>query len=324
MQYEIPKEIPNDVLRQRSLFVCTPMYGGQCTGIYTQSITQLALLCQQLGVQFKTYYMFNESLITRARNYCVDEFLRSGFTHLLFIDSDIGFNPHDAISLLALTAEDSPFDIIAGPYPKKCISWEKIKHAVDKGVADKDPQLLERFVGDYVFNLANGQTQFQIGAPVQVLEAGTGFMMIRRETFTKYDEVYPQYMYKPDHVRTQHFDGSREIMAYFDCIIDPESKRYLSEDYFFCQNVRKMGGTVWLCPWMQLKHMGSYIFGGSVADLAAIGASLTADSVSLNKKAGPAIPPLQGVPSVPVKIPVKAPVPQVQPAQIAPPAKKNK
>jgi hypothetical protein len=73
-------------------------------------------------------------------------------------------------------------------------------------------------------------------------------------------------------------------MAYFDCIIDPESKRYLSEDYMFCYNVQKMGGGVWLCPWMQLNHVGSYIFGGSLADLASIGASATADPSKLNKK----------------------------------------
>jgi hypothetical protein len=298
-------EIPIEELRKRKLFVCTPMYGGQCAGIYTQSMGQLAVLCEKLGVEMRTYYLFNESLITRARNYCVDEFLRSGFTHLLFIDSDIGFNPHDAISLLGLCSDESPYDIIAGPYPKKCISWEKVKHAVDKGIADQDPNILERFVGDYVFNLAGGQTTFKIAEPVSVLEAGTGFMMIRRETFAKYDKAYPQYSYKPDHVRTKHFDGSREIMAYFDCIIDPDSKRYLSEDYFFCQNVRKMGGQVWLCPWMALRHMGSYIFGGSVADLATI----------------PAFQPT--APKAGVKIPVKAPVQQVQPVEIQEPAKKK-
>jgi hypothetical protein len=73
-------------------------------------------------------------------------------------------------------------------------------------------------------------------------------------------------------------------MAVFDCIIDPESKRYLSEDYMFCYNVQKMGGKVFLCPWMQLQHVGSYVFGGSLADLASIGASATADTEKLKHK----------------------------------------
>ena len=74
------------------------------------------------------------------------------------------------------------------------------------------------------------------------------------------------------------------IHAYFDCIIDPDSKRYLSEDYMFCYNVRKAGMKVWMCPWMQLKHTGSYTFGGSLAALAAIGANATADISKIGKK----------------------------------------
>ncbi len=220
-------EISIEELQKRKLFVATPMYGGQCHGMFARSTADLAAVCAKYNIEIRFYYLFNESLITRARNYCVDEFMRSGFSHLMFIDSDIGFDPKDVLALMALQDEDSEFDIIAGPYPKKNISWEKIKLAVDQGVADDNPNTLEQFVGDYVFNPVAGQSSVPINEPVEVSEAGTGFMMIRRETFEKYDEVYPEYKYKPDHVRTAQFDGSREIMAYFDCIIDPESKRYL-------------------------------------------------------------------------------------------------
>jgi hypothetical protein len=277
-------KVPVEVLRQRKLFLATPMYGGQCAGMFARSVADLAALCTQYGVQLQLYFLFNESLITRARNYCCDEFMRSGATHLMFIDSDIGFNPQDVIALLAIQDDTSPYDVIGGPYPKKCISWEKIKMAVDKGAADEDPNRLEKFVGDYVFNPKSGQSQIPINQPVEVSEIGTGFMMIRRRTFEKYQEAFPELSYKPDHVRTEHFDGSREIMAYFDCIIDPVSKRYLSEDYMFCYNVQKMGSQVWFCPWMQLQHVGTYIFGGSLADLASIGAAATADAGLLKRK----------------------------------------
>lgn len=282
MGYEI--KIPLEVLQKRKLFVATPMYGGQCAGMYARSIADLTAVCAKHNIPMQLYYLFNESLITRARNYCVDEFMRSDATHLMFIDSDIGFNPQDVIALLAMQSDESEFDVIGGPYPKKCISWEKIKQAVDKGVADENPTILEKFVGDYVFNPKTDQKEIPIGQPVEVRELGTGFMMIRKSTFHKYREAYPHLSYKPDHVRTEHFDGSREIHAFFDCIIDPESKRYLSEDYMFCYNVQKMGGKVWLCPWMQMNHVGSYVFGGSLADLASIGASATADASKLNKK----------------------------------------
>lgn len=282
MSFEI--KVPISDLQKKKLFVATPMYGGACAGMYARSIADLAAICAKYEIPLQLYYLFNESLITRARNYCVDEFLRSDATHLMFIDSDIGFNPQDVIALLALQTDESEYDIIGGPYPKKCISWEKIKIAVDKGFADEDPNNLEKFVGDYVFNPKGGAKEIPINAPVEVMELGTGFMMIRRKTFDIYKEAYPHLSYKPDHIRTAAFDGSREIHAYFDCIIDPVSKRYLSEDYMFCYNTEKAGMKVWLCPWMSMQHVGSYNFGGSLADLAAIGAPATADAGMLKGK----------------------------------------
>jgi len=317
-------KIPVEELRKRKLFVATPMYGGMCAGMFCRSTNDLSAIAVHYGIEVKYYYLFNESLITRARNYCIDEFMRSDCTHLLFIDSDIGFNANDVLTMLALQSDESEYDILCAPYPKKCISWEKVKTAVDKGIADEDPNILEKFVGDYVFNPANGTNEIKIAEPAEVLESGTGFMMIRKEALLKMGREYPHLMYRPDHVRTAAFDGSREIMCLFDALIDnkhaqivPEirefykqnpnatqeevvafiddvknsafgfeySNRYLSEDYMFCQWARKIGLKVWLCPWIGLQHVGSYVFGGSLADLAAVGAAATADPSKLGKKA---------------------------------------
>jgi len=318
-----------DKVREKKLMIAAPMYGGQCAGMFTKSTNDLSALFRAHNIPLKFYYLFNESLITRARNYCADEFMRSDCTHLMFIDSDIGFSAQDVLAMLSIIDghedlnDGKAFDIMCGPYPKKCISWEKIKQAVDMGAADDDPNVLENFVGDYVFNPANGKNTIKLDKPQEVLEGGTGFMMIRREVFEKFQEQYPQMLYKPDHVRTKEFDGSREIMAYFDALIDDKSQnlvpeitafydnnpnptkeevieflankregieretysnRYLSEDYMFCQWVRNMGMSVWLCPWMKLQHVGSYIFGGSLADLAAVGATATADQSQVKRK----------------------------------------
>jgi hypothetical protein len=279
----IEVSIEVEKLRLRKLFLAVPMYGGQCSGMYARSAMDLAARCAHYGIQLQVYYLFNESLITRARNYCVDEFLRSECTHLMFIDSDIGFNPDDVLVLLSLMSDESDYDVMAGPYPKKCISWEKVKQAADKGFGDENPNDLAKYIGDYVFNPKANSAEIPINRPVEVLEAGTGFMMIRRKTFDKYKEAFPHLSYKPDHVRTAAFDGTREIMAYFDCIIEPESRRYLSEDYMFCYNVQKMGMKVWFCPWMKLSHVGTYVFEGTLADLAQIGASATADIGKMNE-----------------------------------------
>jgi len=283
-------EISVDELRKNRLFVATPMYGGMCHGMYAKSILDLQACCSQYGVDVKFSFIFNESLITRARNYLVDEFLRSDFTHLLFIDADIHFDPRDVIALLALKR-----DVIGGPYPKKSIKWGSIGDAVRKNydarlkaIEDSKtnpntpiPELLppaemEKVGGDYVFNPVPGTEKFSVGDPVSVLEIGTGYMLIKREVFDKLKEAFPTIQYKPDHVGQPNFDGTRYIHAYFDTVIDTKesmtgggSDRYLSEDYMFCQMWRKIKGEIWLCPWMKTHHIGTYAFMGDMAAVAA-------------------------------------------------------
>lgn len=293
-----------DQLRQNKIFVATPMYGGMAHGLYIKSILDLQGLLHQYGIECRYSFLFNESLITRARNYLCDEFLRSGFTHLLFIDSDIEFNPEDVLALVALDK-----DIIGGPYVKKSINWGNISKAMVQNPA-VNPGELEKVMGEYVFNPVPGTKQFSVHEPLEVLEIGTGYMMVKRGVFEVYREKYPEKTYKPDHVGQPNFDGSRYIHAYFDTEIDtpidpvariamslgmtreqvvtffpenvreklipphPRSDRYLSEDYMFCQRWRALGGQVYLCPWMRTKHIGTFPFMGDMQAIAGMTGSL--------------------------------------------------
>lgn len=281
--------VPWSEMQKRSLFLATPMYGGQNYGLFAKSVQQLVTECKEKGIYIQVHYLFNESLVTRARAYAAAEFMqRSTCTHFMFVDADIRFDAKDVFTLLALQSDESPYDVIGAVYPKKSISWEKVVQAVNSGMADNDPNVLEYVVGDYVFNpiIEDGKTaaSFDLETPCEISELGTGFMMIRRATFEKYDQAFPELLYKPDHVRSAHFDGSKEIMMYFDAAIDPESRRYLSEDYFFCRNVRKFGGKIWFCPWIELSHIGTYEFKGSLRALSAIGAAATVDPSKLVKR----------------------------------------
>ena len=181
-----------------------------------------------------------------------------------------------------ITVEDTHKVFVSGHAATQCIAWEKIRAAVNQGVADENPNVLENFVGDYVFNPKSGNS-FNISEPVEILEGGTGFMMMRRDTFEKFMETFPQYMYRPDHVRTEAFDGSREICQFFQAEIYGPQKRYLSEDYWFSVKCQEAGMKIWLLPWMKTSHMGSMVFGGSLADLASIQVSPTADVSKIKK-----------------------------------------
>jgi hypothetical protein len=284
-------------LRRRSLFIATPMYDANCSQAYFDSCTALTHHLTKLGIQFNFHTMGNESLIQRARNYCVDAFMRSGYTHLLFIDADIGFHPQAVIDLLAHAGPNSEYDVLCGPYPKKNLSPEKIVSAVKNDLIKK-PDDLFNFVGDFVFNYVPGTTEIKMNQGFEVSEAGTGFMMIQRHTFERFAARFPYALYSPDHARDKHFDGKRKIYAYFDCEIDrgtflPDvwqtvvdvankkkgamdrlkkiaektekaSTRYLSEDYQFCHMARASGSKVWMIPWVHLKHVGRFVFGGSL------------------------------------------------------------
>ena len=262
-------QVKLEELRKHKVFVATPMYGGMAHGLYIKSSLDLQTTMNKYGIDCKFSFLFNESLITRARNYLVDEFLRSDYTHLLFIDSDIHYNPQDVIALLALDK-----DVIGGPYPKKSINWGNVAQAA-RNHPEMEPKELEQLVGEYVFNVVKGTKQFQVTDPLEVMEIGTGFMLVKRDVFVRMEKEYPMIRYKPDHVGQANFDGSRYIHAYFDTVIDSKgsitdggSDRYLSEDYMFCQMWRKMGGQIYLCPWMKTQHIGTYAFTGNMPAVA--------------------------------------------------------
>lgn len=263
-------------IAHKKLFVATPMYGGQCSGFFTKACVDLQSFCSKNDIYVDFYYLMNESLITRARNYCVDVFLQSDCTHMMFIDSDIDFNAEDVIKLLFMCDDGTGLDIVTGPYPKKCIAWEKVMKAVQNGHAVDDPTMLSEYAGDYVFNLVESVKAMDINNPIEIKEGGTGFMMIHRKVFEDYAKAYPELKYKPDHVRHDAWNGDNEITAFFDCVIDPETKRYLSEDFMFSQYARAIGKRVWMCPWMKINHLGTAMFKGNIPAIGSINTTPTA------------------------------------------------
>ena len=51
----------------------------------------------------------------------------------------------------------------------------------------------------------------------------------------------------------------------------------------FCQWARHIGLKVWLCPWIDLQHMGSFVFGGSLKELEQNGSHAKADPAKVGK-----------------------------------------
>ena len=127
--------IKKEDLQTKSLFVATPMYGGMNHGLYMKACLDLQSLCIQYGVAIKFSFLFNESLITRARNSLVDEFIhRSECSHMLFIDSDIHFNPKDVIALLALDKDVAGSSIEVNRIYPVVVVIETVYVTLDRGI----------------------------------------------------------------------------------------------------------------------------------------------------------------------------------------------
>jgi len=243
--------------KKPKIFIATPMYGGMCAGFYTQSIIQLLTTCQANGVDAEFSFMFNESLITRARNSLTHTFLKTDCTHLMFIDSDIKFRAEDVIHMIR--AEK---DIICGIYPKKEINWHSVKAAMDRGVPFDQ---LKSHTGSFVVNLVNyvGEVTVPVNEPVEIFNGGTGFMLIKREVFDKLGESVPSYSNDVIDLGGK-MKQSEPIMEFFTTSIEPGTNRLLSEDYHFCRIWRESGGQVYAAPWCQLAHIGTYTFEGQL------------------------------------------------------------
>lgn len=274
MSIELNVGLSEEKLKSFKIFVATPMYGGKCYGNFMKSCLSLQELFIQNKVRFEFSFISGDSLVTRARNTLVDMFMSTDCTHLLFIDSDLEFNPHDVFTFLFFDK-----DVIAAPYSKKYINWDKIITAV-KNNPDISPDELKKLSGTLVFNLLPETEKIKVDEPSEVLEIGTGFMMIKRNVFQKLSLEYPNLKYKED-LEFNIVRKSKFIYSFFDTMIDNEdsiigenSNRYLSEDYTFCRLWRKIGGKVYMCPWIVTVHHGSYGFVSSLDNIARLTGSL--------------------------------------------------
>jgi hypothetical protein len=247
--------------KKPKIFIATPMYGGMCAGFYTQSIIQLLTTCQANGVDADFSFMFNESLITRARNSLTHTFLKTDCSHLMFIDSDIKFRAEDVIHMIRADK-----DILCGIYPKKEINWHSVKAAMDRGVPFDQ---LKSHTGSFVVNLVNyaGEVTVPVNVPVEIFNGGTGFMLIKREVFGKLWESVPSYSNDVVDLGGK-MQQSEPIKEFFTTSIEPGTNRLLSEDYHFCRIWRESGGQVHAAPWCQLSHIGTYAFEGQLTPTA--------------------------------------------------------
>jgi hypothetical protein len=229
----------------------TPCHGGNVAANFANSLLALNNGLWQTGMPAEVRIRSGESLITRARNEVVAEFLiEPSFTHLFWIDSDIGFTPDQAFRLLLADR-----DVVAGVYPIKSFNWP----AVLPGGLTR-----ETFAQHYLRYPVNAHdgvsSEIDADGFLEVSEAPTGFMCIRRSVIETMVARLPELKYvadgRPDSPLRDH------CYRFFDVMVEPDTGRYLSEDYAFCRRLRDIGGTVFVDTQSKLSHQGIYTWNG--------------------------------------------------------------
>jgi len=231
------------------LFLSTPCYGGICLEKYMIGIIKLQLLLIKEGIQLMIDTTENESLVHRARNVAVGRFMqKTDADYFMFIDADVDFDPASVVRLIR-----SGHDVSVAIYPKKVVMWDQAKTAIEAG----DTRDLSMLSSSLVANIGATQRSVVNGF-VEVLDGPTGFMVITRKAFEKMHEKYKDLDCKNDH-QNRDFD---DYCAVFDCMIDPENRRYLSEDYAFCRRWQQIGGKIYADCNTTLGHVGNLPFSG--------------------------------------------------------------
>ncbi|ABU44038.1 hypothetical protein PBCVNY2B_559R [Paramecium bursaria Chlorella virus NY2B] len=251
------KSVAKSVVEARpdrpSIYLAVPCYGCLMMNTFAASIIALQALCAQRGIQIYMDFVGNESLIERARNILVKRFLQSsGFTHFMFIDADIGFNPESVIRLLEFDK-----DVTSAVYPKKSINWEHVKQKI----AAESQEDIRQMGLDFNINLTTPQSP--INGFVKVLDVATGFLMMKREVLERMYKHYEKELYAVNDIQGQDV---KDYIAIFACMIDPETKRFLSEDYAFCRRYQQMGGDIWADISIPLSHSGTHVYSGDIRE----------------------------------------------------------
>jgi hypothetical protein len=176
---------------------------------------------------------------------------KTKFDYFMFVDADIDFDPESVIRLVR-----SGHDVSVACYPKKFVDWNQAAEAVKRG----DTRDMAMLSASLVINFGAERCEIKEGF-INVLDGPTGFMLIKREIFEKMEQRYPELNCVNDH-QNRDFDT---YCALFDCMIDPVTKRYLSEDYAFCRRWQQMGGTIHADIQTTLGHVGNLPFSGQLS-----------------------------------------------------------
>lgn len=194
-----------EAVQPTKVFIGVPIY-RENHHKFNASVMALAM---KPPVSFELHQSPGDSLITRARNRIAAAFLKSDCTHFLFLDNDLEFSPAQIKRLV-----DHDVDIVCGIYPKKQKELEWVMNTF-------------------------GETKADSRGLLKIKYAGTGALMVKRKVLMDMIEAFPEISYDADSGETpgRKWDFYPAGVYKF----PDASRRYLSEDWYFCQRALDLG-----------------------------------------------------------------------------------
>jgi hypothetical protein len=252
-----PKILSGSVLMQSltptKVCIATPAYRSNYAGAYVESLFALTGEAPKHRVAL-CFSSIDYADVVTARNYLISRFYfnRTDCTHLLFLDSDMGFEAKLIFDMLALKQ-----DVVGAIYPSRSVNLRKL-HAK----------------GNQPFEQAYAQACNFIGSPVgtpskepfvEVSGLGAGVLLISRAAVTKMIQSCPEIV---DTQRYKHYPFAEKLAGF----IMPFNKidlgdKELSEDLSFCHRWRKAcGGKIFGSTTSLIKHVGENTVISKLAD----------------------------------------------------------
>lgn len=214
-------------LAGKKLMLGLPAYDHKVGVNMALSLMKLSQMVIAHGIDIQVSIVAGCSVVSRARNLIAYDFMKSDCQHLLFIDSDMTFEPESVLRLMAWNQDRA---IVAGAYE-----------------ARKEGKI-------YILTLDGGpQGQIimdQYGL-VKAQRVATGFMMIHKRVFEGLAAAHPEW-YHQDH------SSPAKLYSFFDFLTTPDG--YMGEDFLFCKRAAEAGFDIWIDPTIKLGHMGVHEF----------------------------------------------------------------
>jgi hypothetical protein len=240
------------------VLLATPTHDGVVTVAYTESLLTTTRALQDT-IDLRPMFI-GATLVAHARNAFATMVLEDpSFTHLLFVDSDMGFGA-DAVRRMVECSKD----FVGCIAPRRSIDLDRM-HSISRQV--DDPLRARMIAQDYAApalvprDLGGGKMGVVVeDGLAQAHQVGMGLTLLKRSVLERMRDAYPD-LEAPANWRYKAMGVRDRVFQVFESTQNPDGI-YLSEDFSFCERWRRIGGEIWVYVDEVITHVGRKAFQG--------------------------------------------------------------